>query len=91
MHLRECRGVLVTFRFNGHQGYDYVVVGKNMLHLDSEDTAAQPDNGLWPGTCQVIAGSNASSTAGMSPLAKSSYALRMIVAFVETMVPCPKL
>ena len=35
MHLRECRGVPVTFRFNGHQGYDYVIVGKNM-HLGAK-------------------------------------------------------
>ena len=46
MHLRECRGVPVTFRFNGHQGYDYVIVGKNMLHLDSEDTTAERQGAL---------------------------------------------
>jgi hypothetical protein len=38
--------VPVTFGFNGHQGYDHVLVGKNIMHVDGEDTAAQRQSAL---------------------------------------------
>ena len=89
----------VTFGFNGHQGYDHVLVGKNIMHVDGEDTAAQRQSALKESHDFLVAfviprqrtvarhmpdylGVERLQNRGMSPLAKSRYAFRIMVALL---------